>query len=179
VRRQATGFSLNGFGYIGCGHHPYTDDDVDDFWQYNPTTDSWVEVEDFLGVSRRYPVSFVIAYKAYVSLGTNGINFNDLWEYNPNYLPAKPQFDNVSLDIAKNLDNSFSFTVDNFSGSHDDLYIVVMNKEGQVVQEIPVTLSGQTIDSDQLPNDCIFRLLKDGAVVKSGKVKNTNLNSAQ
>ncbi|NRA10518.1 MAG: galactose oxidase [Crocinitomicaceae bacterium] len=179
VRRQATGFSLNGYGYIGCGHHPFTDDDVDDFWKYNPTNDTWEEVEDFLGVSRRYPVAFVIAYKAYVGIGTNGINFNDLWEYNPNYLPAKPQFDNVTLNLTETPNGSYKFTVDDFSGSHSDLFLVVSNKEGQIIQEIPVTHSGKIIESNQLPSNCIYKLVKDGSVVKSGKVKITNLLSAQ
>jgi N-acetylneuraminic acid mutarotase len=166
IRRQAAGFSLNGFGYLGTGNNPNIGDDMDDFWRYAPAIDTWVQVEDFLGISRRYMTTFVIAGKAYAAVGTNGINFNDLWEYNPNYIVAFNFVDSLGVAQYNRSSGDINFKMNNLP-SAADLTILISNKEGQIIDRVPVT----TDDFDiQASTYCIYRLVSDGKVVKSGKL---------
>ena len=77
-RSQAVGFAVNGKGYIGTGGQL----DEQDFYEYNPSTNSWRGIDFFPGAGRENSASFVIGNLAYVTCGTNGINYNDLWEFN-------------------------------------------------------------------------------------------------
>ncbi|MFT5778511.1 MAG: N-acetylneuraminic acid mutarotase [Crocinitomicaceae bacterium] len=172
IRQDATGFAMGGTGYIGTGRNPLLGDDMDDFWQYNVATDTWVEIEEFLGISRRYMVSFVIANKAYAAIGTNGINFNDLWEFNPNYSPALwlPEAGNIDIIIDKKPNNSFDLKVNNLVGSHDDLAVVVSNEKGKVIKKLPVNSSEVQLELNDLPANCIYKLMKGGHLIKAGKL---------
>jgi|AntRauTorckE5430_2_1112549.scaffolds.fasta_scaffold00641_9 N-acetylneuraminic acid mutarotase len=87
-RNRAIGFSIGTKGYIGTGYHfdgtrPIS---FNDFWQYDPNTNSWLQVLSFSGEGRLFASSFSIGNKGYIgmgySVGTNGtILYNDLWEY--------------------------------------------------------------------------------------------------
>jgi hypothetical protein len=50
-------------------------------WEYNPATNTWLQMEDFPGAGRRFSVGFTVNERAYFGLGTNGINFNDFWAF--------------------------------------------------------------------------------------------------
>lgn len=173
IRQEATGFSLGAFGYIGCGKNPTINDDTDDFYEYHPATDTWVEIEDFLGISRRYMVAFVISGKAYTAVGTNGTNFNDLWEYNPTYpvafnIPTPPD---VALDEKSNGD--FDFDFDSLPSTSGELKLLIYNKDGKVIDEIPVTNKSFTVTSESYPAHCIYKLMSENKVYKAGKLKQT------
>ena len=55
-----------------------------DFWEYNPTTDSWIQKTDFGGSARFKGISFSINDKGYAGLG-KGIDGKkkSFWEYSP------------------------------------------------------------------------------------------------
>ena len=76
-------FFLDGKFYIVGGYGATFSDCNSEVWQFDPVTYQWTQLEDFLGTARRFTKSFVIGYRAYVCTGTNGTNFNDLWEFNP------------------------------------------------------------------------------------------------
>ncbi|MCH2230353.1 MAG: hypothetical protein MK105_08410 [Crocinitomicaceae bacterium] len=172
IRRHATGFALNGRGYIGSGHNTNIDDDMDDFWEYNPALDTWVQIEDFLGISRRYMTSFVIANRAYTSMGTNGINFNDLWEYNPSYIVAlPPSFDDVDVAVTELSNHSFEIDISDLPNNLQETFVVINNKEGVMIEKLTLPAGAQSIQSSQIPENCTFRLVLDGIVTKSGKLK--------
>ncbi len=83
-RWYATGFSIANKGYIGLGcsvsgNLPYNQD----FWEYNPSTDTWTQVADFGGGPRMWAPGFSIGNKGYVGTGNNGAYCNDFWEYDP------------------------------------------------------------------------------------------------
>lgn len=78
-RSQAVGFAINGKGYIGTGGQL----DEQDFFEYTPTTNSWRGIDMFPGAGRENSASIVIGNRAYVTCGTSGINYKDLWEFNP------------------------------------------------------------------------------------------------
>jgi N-acetylneuraminic acid mutarotase len=86
-RNNATAFVLGGKAYVGTGYDGVTTVDngyKKDFYQYDPATNKWKAIADFLGGTRQYATSFVANNRAYVGLGYNGSNYyQDFYEYNP------------------------------------------------------------------------------------------------
>ena len=79
----ATGFSADSKGYICCGKRG-PNNYSDEFWEYKPTTDSWLQRQSFPGGVRYQLSSFVINNLAYIGLGIDqDVYRKDLWEYNP------------------------------------------------------------------------------------------------
>jgi N-acetylneuraminic acid mutarotase len=78
------GFSIGSYGYAGIGEHsgPYIK--LDDFWQFNPSNNSWAKKASFPGMARVAPACFVICDKAYLVTGSvsNGrACVTECWEY--------------------------------------------------------------------------------------------------
>lgn len=83
-------FEINGKGYFGLGANwngtssGYTC--YNDFWEYDPGTDTWTQKASFPGLSRHCVASFSISGTGYVACGKNEATqtfLNDLWAYNP------------------------------------------------------------------------------------------------
>mgnify|MGYP003461308901 FL=1 len=87
IRYDAVGFSIGTKGYVGTGNKYGDGSPVrqKDFWEYNPTTNAWVQKMDFGGGVRAGAVAFSMDGKGYVGVGRGdvGSNDNDFWEYNP------------------------------------------------------------------------------------------------
>ncbi len=75
ARYGAAAFSASGKGYVMGGNASITlvpngnTFITKDFWQYNPTNDSWVQKVDFPGKPRFYAGAFSIGNMGYVGLG--------------------------------------------------------------------------------------------------------------
>lgn len=84
-RSSAVSFVIDNNVYIGTGYNVNEDDEyMNDFWKYDPTTDSWTKIASFPGVGRTGAVSFVIDGKAYVGTGYSGkIKLKDFYMYDP------------------------------------------------------------------------------------------------
>jgi N-acetylneuraminic acid mutarotase len=89
-RDLAGAFVIDGYGYITCGSIGGTNtaggSSVGDTWQYNPTSDTWLEYYSFRNeaVSRDGVVSFSIGLFGYLTTGRNGNNrFDDTWVFDP------------------------------------------------------------------------------------------------
>lgn len=77
------GFTVNGMGYI-VGGKQGNSQYVSALWQYNPTTNSWLQRATFPGGTRYSMSAFTINGIAYAGLGTDeNILQNDWWQYNP------------------------------------------------------------------------------------------------
>jgi len=77
-------FSINGKGYIGTGFDGSTR--LQDFWEYDPATDTWSQKADFPGGGRNAAVGFSIGNKGYVGTGSDASateHTKDFWEYDP------------------------------------------------------------------------------------------------
>lgn len=68
VRANGVGFVLGGKGYITTGTISSYNNTT---WQYDFTTDLWVQYSNYERAERSHAVSFVINGKAYVGLGKN------------------------------------------------------------------------------------------------------------
>lgn len=72
-RKYATGFALNGKGYVTTGSvkdGSYSNY-VADTWEYDPVSDSWTQKDDYKGGPRDGALAFVIGGYAYVGTGYN------------------------------------------------------------------------------------------------------------
>jgi len=91
ARRDAVGFALGNKGYIGTGINniaSFFGNKLADFWEYNPTTNTWTQKANFPGnggFGIYFATGFVVDSKGYICGGKNGPNTysNQLWEYKP------------------------------------------------------------------------------------------------
>jgi len=82
-RTYAIGFSIGEKGYIGIGWDTYNGY-YKNFYEYDPSTDTWTKKLDFSGSERIKSVGFSIGTKGYIGLGGKGsIIYSDFWEYDP------------------------------------------------------------------------------------------------
>lgn len=81
ARHAATGFFLNGKGYIGTGGDFMIR--KKDFWEWDPTTDAWTQKADFGGTARSGAVGFAIGSLGYIATGFDNSLRKDMWAYNP------------------------------------------------------------------------------------------------
>lgn len=83
-RDFAGAFSIDGYGYITCGS--IGGSPLGDTWQYNPTSDTWVQYYSLNkeAASRDGAVSFAIGLNGYTTTGRSGnTRFDDCWVFIP------------------------------------------------------------------------------------------------
>lgn len=91
-RQSAVGFSINGRGYVGLGsytqHPQYTPQN--DFYEYNPATNSWIPRSPFPASGRWSCMNFVYGNEGYVGCGISYLSspgattiYNQIYKYNP------------------------------------------------------------------------------------------------
>lgn len=83
-RSNAVAFTIGNFAYVGLGYDG--EDDLLDFWRYDPALDFWTIMDTFPGKSRRAAVAFSIGNLGYVGTGFNGDSeqsFADFWVFDP------------------------------------------------------------------------------------------------
>ncbi len=85
ARYGAVGFSIGSKGYIGTGYTGIFPSYLEkDFWEYDPSSNSWTQKADFGGLARTDAVGFSIDGKGYIGTGTAfGTSMKDFWEYSP------------------------------------------------------------------------------------------------
>lgn len=89
-RSSAVAFVVEPYAYVGLGQgfNPY----FNDFWRYDPATDTWMQVANFGGDGRTQAVAFGIGEYGYAGTGltSSGLT-NDFWRYdvgNNSWSPA-------------------------------------------------------------------------------------------
>lgn len=111
-RRVAFGFATGDKGYLGTGR----DDNGangngnlnNDFWEYDPVSNSWTQKNNFGGGNRETAISFVIDGIGYAGLGLSGSRDYDFWKYDPS-TDAWTQLQNIDVDFQ--LYNSSTFVL--------------------------------------------------------------------
>lgn len=92
-REAAVGFSIGSKGYIGLGVRidiiwvfPFTTY-LQDFYEYDPTTDAWTMKSSFAGGARYDAVGFSVGNLGYVGTGyfatSSATYYRDFWEFDP------------------------------------------------------------------------------------------------
>jgi N-acetylneuraminic acid mutarotase len=158
ARMEATGFSMQGYGYIGTGCDFQSGNNYDDFYRYDPSSNTWVQLVNFSGSARRYMSSFVIGSRAYGVFGTSGTNYNDLWEYgNLNDISS---IEMTSVDI-KTFPNPFNekltFSIPYNIMLDESTTLIIMNVSGQVIKRITNFSSHEiTIERESMAKGMYF-----------------------
>ena len=85
ARANTVAFVINGYGYLATGDFSGLNSNT---WEYNPTTDRWVERTSFEGSARTAAVGFAIDDRAFVLTGRGSttqttLYFDDMWELRP------------------------------------------------------------------------------------------------
>jgi len=82
-RWNAVGLVTGDKGYFGLGLGQSAS--LNDFWQYDPTTDTWTQKADYQGEGRTSSVVWVNQGSVYVGLGRDEANTGkkDFWQYAP------------------------------------------------------------------------------------------------
>ena len=86
ARHRATGATAGNRGYMGLGHvNSVFDVLYDDWFEYDPGTDTWTQKANFPAGPRYHATSFVIDDIIYVGTGRdiNANLYQDFWKYNP------------------------------------------------------------------------------------------------
>ncbi len=90
ARKGAVGFAIGNKGYIGTGTTAFLGPDAlrnNDFWEYDPANNLWIQRPSFGGTPRENAVGFSIGNKGYIGTGRDGYFFSsvrkDFWEYDP------------------------------------------------------------------------------------------------
>lgn len=86
ARHRCTSFSIGTKGYLGLGHiNAVSNVEYEDFWEYDPATNTWTQKANFGGGLRYHAVGFSVGNKGYVGMGRedDGDYQNDLWEFDP------------------------------------------------------------------------------------------------
>lgn len=73
--KSAHCFVSNDKAYIGLNNKS-------EFWEYTPSTDEWIRLADFPGISRSNGTGFVLNNKIYYGTGYHSTELKDWWEYN-------------------------------------------------------------------------------------------------
>ena len=68
-------------GYLGTGYDGTNY--LNDFWEFNPTTNTWAQKADFPGSGRYGAVAFGVNGKAYIGCGYDGNYLKDFYAFNP------------------------------------------------------------------------------------------------
>ncbi len=98
----AVGFSTTTKGYVTCGKQGPSSYSQE-LWEYNPSTNSWIQKAMFPGGVRYGQSAFVLNGKGYVGCGTDENWFtSDFWEYNPatNFWLQKASFPGSARSFA-------------------------------------------------------------------------------
>jgi N-acetylneuraminic acid mutarotase len=81
ARYSGAGFSIQGKVYFGTGNDG---NDLNDWWEYDPGTDTWTRKADFPGAPRAYAMALGFDNTGYLGLGAfYSPTGNDWWKYDP------------------------------------------------------------------------------------------------
>ena len=132
-RMESTGFELNGKGYVITGVNISSGDNYKDFWEYDPTTNEWTELEEFPGTARRYMSATTLNGFAYVGLGTNGTNFKDFWRWDLALSIVEKNLEHIEMKTYPNpASDCIHIAIDNFPKvTTENLKVRIHNNLGQ------------------------------------------------
>jgi N-acetylneuraminic acid mutarotase len=70
ARHRSSAFSIGNMGYVGLGHvNSGVDVEYEDFWRYDPASDTWTQIANYPEGRCYHAAAFVIGNKGYVGTG--------------------------------------------------------------------------------------------------------------
>lgn len=160
-RRWGTAFSLNSQIYFGTGFD-HTQNYKNDFWKYNPFTDTWNQLPNVPGLARSNAISFSFDGMGYVGCGVSLNQQTDLWQYDFNLNSWTGQPDYPGLATANNISfviNNRAFVglgTDTFNVRHTDFWEFIADSLTGV--EINENLESVKLYPNPVSDYCILEL---------------------
>jgi N-acetylneuraminic acid mutarotase len=113
-RYAAVAFSVGGKAYVGLGFDGKVA--YKDFWEYDPRTNVWTEVEaEFPGVERYYAVAEAVSGKGYVGTGTDGgSNLMDFYSFTPGSAPGSGTWQKINSYEGSKRSGASVFVIGNY-----------------------------------------------------------------
>lgn len=161
-------FVQHGKGYIVCGHGSTGSEVTSEVWEFDPVTYVWTQMDDFPGTSRRYSTGFSIGDRCYLSTGTNGTNFNDLWEFNSIAGVGIDEVEMVSMYVYP---NPVVTSVNFHSESITDFEVAITDFKGKQVAASATHSGSLTINRNELSaGNYSYLITADGNPMDSGQL---------
>ena len=158
----SSGFAIQQRGYVTSGYVGALAVVTEQVWSFHPATNSWRREIDFPGTKRRFPVAWAIHDRGYIGTGTNGINLNDFWQFNP--IDNTIGIDEITIDF-KAYPNPFSneLTIDlNGSQGSNPLNVSLIQLNGKTILNTTLTFDHQSFDLAQLPAGSYLLQISNG-----------------
>jgi N-acetylneuraminic acid mutarotase len=148
----SSAFAIHDRGYVTCGYVGGLSTVTDEVWEFNPGNNTWTMVEKFPGTNRRFPVAFAINDLGYFGTGTNGINFNDFWQYNPTDLSIEDVAE-IEFEVYPNpVHESMTIRIDEqlFNASKNCV-VKLYGTDGKILLNKVVNTALFSLDKESLP----------------------------
>ncbi|MFM1945738.1 MAG: hypothetical protein RL207_21 [Bacteroidota bacterium] len=159
----SSGFSILQRGFVTCGYVGGLGTVTDQVWSFYPGTNTWQMELAFPGTNRRFPVAFAIHDRGYFGTGTNGINLNDFWQYNPTInTSGVEELNLISWKVYPNPTADFLHIQMNLVLDPNTVGELV-DLTGKVVLRIPLNSGENEIDVQSIvPGTYVFSVQQDG-----------------
>ena len=173
TRMEACGFSLNGKGYVLTGVNISSGNNYKDMWEFNPSSETWVQIEDFDGTARRYLSGIELNGFGYVGLGTNGTNFNDFWKFDQVLSLLDRNLESIELSAYPNpAISELNIKVDWADDVPlSNMVLTLSNLNGKIVATQPLNVNNNKFDVSTLKaGNYIYSIQYNGSSIKSGRI---------
>lgn len=170
ARYGAFSFGTGNKGYLGTGVSPNLNYQLNDFWEYNPATDSWFQLVSEPSPGRCYASGFAIGTNVYLGTGlyTSTQYYKDIWALDVllagtdhpenqfvHRLYPNPMYASAVLEIPQAEKTIFT------------LYDLNGNK----VRELMITSKKTMLEREDLSSGLyLYSLEKEGTMLAKGKL---------
>lgn len=125
-RNSAVAFAIDDKGYLGTGYNETVSGlYLNDFWEYNPSTDEWTQKADFPGAARQQAVAFGVSGKGYIGAGYDGNWLKDFYAYTP----STDSWEQIVSIGGSKRQSATSFVINNIA------YVCCGNNNGEYIND--------------------------------------------
>ena len=135
-------------------------------WRYDPSVDSWTQLEDFPGTVRRWANVANVQGRMYYGMGTNGTNFNDWWEFD--HVASNEEIDVNHFTAYPNpVTDHVRFKAE----KHAEFDVAICDLQGKTIATISSVNGTANFNRRQTPSGMYFyKVLIDGKAVQSDQI---------
>jgi N-acetylneuraminic acid mutarotase len=159
-RYAAVAFSVGGKAYVGLGFDGKVT--YKDFWEYDPRTNKWTQVEnEFPGVGRYHAVGASVKGKGYVGTGNDsGSPLMDFYSFTPGSTPGSGTWEKINSYEGAKRSGASVFVIGDYlyllGGTSNDGYPVDMQRydpnSGNWKRILDLRNTDKTADDDKYDN---------------------------
>lgn len=166
----SSGFAIEQHGYVTSGYVGSLSVVTDQVWSFHPATNTWQQEIEFDGAKRRFPVAFAIHDRGYIGTGTNGVNFNDFWQFNPTDNTIGIEESSTGIMVYPNPASDFITVFGNPTITAKQ-EITVYGLDGKLLLKEPRLLFKQNVAVSHLQSGTyLLRIEQEGQVLYQEKI---------